>query len=1179
MALVNWTTEQSAAIHARGGSLLVSAGAGSGKTAVLTERVLALLTDENNPADIEDLLIVTYTRAAAGEMRARIAKKLEEHLKENPQKHYLKMQILKMGTAKISTVHSFCKDIITENYEKLGVAIDFRMVDEEELAVWREDAAAMVTERYYEQEDEQFYQLVELLSDGRDDKQLVKTIISLYDYLRSYPFYEKWAEQKLAMYKNAESAAESPWGQIILRHCAGQAAFVLQKLVAVLPDLESDEKITKAYGSAIYTYINFCEELEALAKLGEWDTLYNHIKSFSAPDFGRLVGFGDDPRKAAITAARGSAKDLLDDLKAYFCCSEADFLDDMAYTAPKLELLFKIVLEFGEELDITKRRRNALHFSDLEHLALGLLCTPAENGYIPSEIAKKTAAKLGHIFIDEYQDSNDVQELIFSMVSKNGENLFMVGDVKQSIYSFRQAKPEIFLQKKNTFNPFESGLFPAQINLNKNFRSTPGIISAVNFFFELLMSAEIGEIDYKKGEQLLAGQPEEELQEPPCVLSVIELAGYEGELKASELEAEFVAQKISTLLESDFKVKDSGRERLVTAGDICILMRSPGAKAAIYENALKKHGINCAVNTGGNFLDLPEVSPLISFLKALDNPLLDIELTAALVSPLFSFDADMLAQIKLASPKYSGIFTGLTVLANQGDKQCARFAALFAKFRVLAATAPADELLVAVLDETAYEAKILTRKQGKQKLQNVRLLVEYAAAHAAREQSGNTGFVQFISRLQETGNDLAAAALRPSQGNVALLSIHKSKGLEYPVVFLVDTAKAFNKEDLRKPLLTHTELGFAVRRRNFEEMTEYTTLPLMAVKLDADRKLKSEEMRALYVALTRPKQKLFIVGSVKNFENKIAAQYSPLDENGKLPPLLTEQAGSYLDWLLAAVLHSGAAEEYAQANTVNRLCPHVAFERLNPDDFMAEKPEQEEENLPVTHAKADDELVRLLKKRFAAEYKFETATKVPTKFAVSDIVKAAAQNEESAERIFSARPRFTLEKGLTGAEIGNAHHIFMQFCSYKAAAENPQAEIARLKADEFITPQQAEVIDPAVIAKFFASPLGRRIFASGDVRREFRFLAEVNEDILGDYLDFPLGGNNVTVQGVADCLFFETDGIVLVDYKTNRTTAQYLRETYGVQLAVYKALLERIFEVPVKQCIIYSFYLGEEIVL
>lgn len=1179
MATVKWTTEQAAAINARGGSLLVSAGAGSGKTAVLTERVLALLTDEHNPVDIENLLIVTYTRAAAGEMRARIAKKLEEHLKQNPHKDYLKMQILKMGNAKISTVHSFCKDIVTENYEKLDIAIDFRMVDEEELAVWQEDAAAQVTERYYEQEDEQFYQLVELLSDGRDDRQLIKTVISLYDYLRSYPFYENWVSEKLSLYQNACSAGESPWGQVIMRHSAKQASFVLQKLCAVLPDLESDEKILKAYGSAIYTYINFCEELQTLLQLGDWDTLYNHIKSFSAPDFGRLTGFGDDPRKAAITAARGSAKEFLEDLKEYFCCSNADFLEDMAYTAPKLELLFKIVLEYGGEFAEIKRRRNALHFSDLEHMTLSLLCTPVENGYIPSETAKKTAEKLEHIFIDEYQDSNDVQELIFTMVSQNGENLFMVGDVKQSIYSFRQAKPQIFLQKKHTFNPYESGLFPAQINLNKNFRSTPQIISAVNFFFELLMSEEIGEIDYKKGEQLLAGQTEPAADEQPCSLAVIELAGYEGELKTAEVEAEFVAQKITALLESGFVVKEGGAERAVNAGDICILMRSPGAKAAVYENALKKHGINCAASTVGGFLELPEVSPLISLLKAVDNPLLDIELTAALVSPLFSFNADLLAQIKLAAPKRSGIFSGITALAEQGEQNCIRFKALFAKFRVVAATAPVDELLVAVLDETAYEAKILTRRQGKQKLQNVRLLVEYAAAHAGREQSGNTGFVQFIARLQETGNDLAAAALRPAQGNVALMSIHKSKGLEYPVVFLVDTAKAFNKEDLRKPLLTHAELGFAVRRRNFEEMTEHTTLPLMAVKLDADRKLKSEEMRALYVALTRPKQKLFIVGSVKNFDTKIAGQTSQLDEFGKLPPLITAQATSYLDWLLAAVLHSGAAEEYAQGITVSKLCPHVFFEKVNPADFMAETAEATEELPQTKHKAADATLVNLLEKRLSAVYPYASATKVPTKFAVSDIVKAAAEGEESAERIFSARPRFTLEKGLTGAEIGNAHHIFMQFCSYRAAAENPQAEIDRLKNGEFITAQQAEVIDPKVILRFFESPLGKRIFASTDVRREFRFLAEVNEEILGMYMDFPLHGNNVTVQGVADCLFFEEDGIVLLDYKTNRTTADYLRKTYGVQLGIYKALLERIFEQPVKQCIIYSFYLGEEIVL
>lgn len=1178
---VQWTAEQANAIGARGGSLLISAGAGSGKTAVLTQRVVELLFDRDHPVDADRMLIVTFTRAAAQEMRQRIARKLGDLLTEDPGNGALRRQLILLERAQISTVHAFCQELIRQNIQRLTLSPDFRIADEKELEIWSDEAAAQVIEQYYEGGDPVFLELVELLSAGRDDRLLQKTVVRLYGFIRSHPFYEDWLEEKLGLYQNVAAVGRTPWGEILLGEARRGLSFALSEIRRALALMEGDEKLTQAYGEAVEDYRRQLEALLPLAALGDWDGLKSALEAFRFLPFGRLVKYEDPQRKARVTACRDVAKETVTTLsQKLLCATEAEFLEDIEDLRPKIACLFALTGDFGRALDERKAQRRAVDFSDLEHLALSLLMEKSPAGlpgeppdYRPTAYAAEVAAGFDAIFVDEYQDTNLVQEYLFKAVSQGEANLFLVGDVKQSIYRFRQAMPELFLEKKERFTPYDGAHYPAKIDLNRNFRSRKEVTDGINYLFELLMTKELGEVDYAAGEQLIPGADYPPTDAPGCEVHLIDLS--ESEEEPVKAEAAHVAGEILTLLRSGLLIKDGGAQRPIRPGDIAILLRAPKEKGLAYREALEAVGVEAQADAQRGYLLSREISAVLSLLRVVDNPLLDVELAAALMSPLFSFTPDEMGEIRNLGHQLP-FYLALTRAAEGGSARCQAFLALLGELRLTAATAPADEVITRLYDRTGAELLFGALEAGELRRQNLRLLIQHAGDCESRGYRGLSGFLRFVERLTQRGGDLTEASVVGGGGDsISILSIHKSKGLEFPVVFLCDCAKSFNTLDLRQNVLLHPSLGFACVRRDTTDFRQFPTVPMAALRLDLERSGRSEELRMLYVALTRAKERIILTGTVKNPERKMAALAGAV-EGGRLPPARAAQGGSYLDWVIMALSgHPDGLPLRQLGGWELTVPPKPARFRLLLTPPPGADAARKTDGTGAFTAEPDETLLAALRALGDFVYPGEAATKLPTKLAIS-----ALAHESGAFYGFRTRPRFLYDSGLTPAEAGSALHKFMQFCDYTAARENPTGEIRRLLELGFLSAPEAGAISPKKLADFFASPLAGRIFAADALHREYRFLAEVGEELLGKYVPLPLHGYKTTLQGVADCIFIKDGKGYVVDYKTDHVkTPEELVERYRIQLLLYRELLEKALDIPIKACIIYSFDLGREILV
>lgn len=1169
----NWTPSQQDAITARGGSVLVTAAAGSGKTAVLVERAIRILCDDENPVDADRILLLTFSNAAAAEMRQRISARLSRLIRENPSDYRLRRQQALLSCARISTIHSFCLDLIRQNFQNLPVSPDFSLADEAELAIMKADCAREVIGEFYEMpEKSAFLELVELLFVGRDDKKLVDVMLKIYDFCRSHPFYLNWLDDKLALYGPDAETSRSDWGQAIMSWAEQALAFCAGQTDLSLAAIAQDDAIEKAYGPALRSdKIGIAECARAVAG-GDWDGAVRALESFAFEKLGPLRGV--DTRKALVQESRKQVKELIGDLKAkYFSATEREFGEDLADLRPKIAVLFGMVRAFDQKFSEQKAAKRRLDFSDLEHLALLLLVRKTERGYERTAQAADIAERFEHVLVDEYQDTNEAQDLIFTCVSRGQQNLFMVGDVKQSIYRFRQAMPEIFMEKKQKFFPYGGGVFPAKIVLGANFRSREQVTGAVNDLFGLLMSSELGEIDYDREERLVCGAeyPAGSGLEPELLI----LADCGDDPVRSEAEA--IAEKIRGMIAEGFPITENGAARPARPRDFCVLLRSTKNRAEHYAKALMSVGLPVAADTSGGFLSQREVAAMVGFLCALDNPLLDIELVSAMLSPFFDFTEDDVAGIRVRlrdAPLYSAL-----CLAAEDDEKAAGFLRMFRELRSLAAILPASSLITVIYEKTGAAELARAMPMGGQREAALRQLVEYAAEYHRLGYKKLGGFVGFLNRLRERGGDLAAAGGGPGDGAdaVRIMSVHRSKGLEFPVVILADAARRFNRADMREPALLHSRLGFACVRRDRENLKQFTTVPMQAVRLECEREALSEELRILYVALTRAKEKLIMSAAFRGDARKKLAGLVCGLESGKLPPFVVRQAQSFADWILMAVLHLDGASALRELGGIEDLETVPSGSRWQ---IMMEKPGEESEPAEAgrvfTHT-ADPALLEELRRRRDFVYPFLAHTSVPAKLAVS----AAAKSGDGAGFRFRARPRFLTEHAglpLSPAEQGSALHRFMQFADYAAARIDIENEIARMERREYLTAAEAASLDRRRLAGFFSSALAGRIFASGDVRRELKFMAECGREALGElFPDLPEGAA-IALQGVADCVFFENGEAVIVDYKTDRAASPgELAEKYAGQLRLYRAILEQNLGVPVRECLIYSFAFSREI--
>lgn len=1162
-----FTRGQRQAIETRGTSLLVSAAAGSGKTRVLTERLMRYVTDPDNPRDIDSFLIITYTRAAAAQLKSRISGALAALAAERPNDARLRRQQNLSYRAQIGTIHSFCTALLRENCQYLALPPSFSVLDEDKARVIEQSVLERVLDARYEKMDAHpgFAPLVDTVGAGRDDSRLAQLVLELCRKLRSHPYPEDWAREQMdAMSMDGVSdAARSVWGRELLQSAAASARFWSQRMESAAGEIKNaGGKLEKAY---LASFEGTCTALRAFLKALEtgWDAAaaclpipFDRLGSLRNYDDPELAGSVKAARELCKKAAEGWAKMLSGPSDA--------LIADMRKIAPASRALLELALDFERAFAAEKRRRGCVDFSDLEHFAARLLVDKATGKR--TWIAVETMQRYTEIMVDEYQDVNAVQELIFSAVSNEGKNLFLVGDVKQSIYRFRLAEAAIFLDKSARWPDIDSPLpegSPApegrRILLRENFRSRKSILHAANHVFSNIMSRELGELDYDESAELrfgAVGYPDG--SDAPVELDIIDPdcpdAG-EGEdsPEKSAREAAFVARRISEMVAAGTPVYDDGTPRRCGYGDFALLLRSPSANGAVFRRVLAEAGIPVQSRQGSGFFTSLEVTTAVNLLCVIDNPHADVPLISVLRSPAFAFSPDELSAVRGFSPE-SDYYTALCAAAQGGDAKSGRFLELLERLRAMAPELGVCGLLRGIYDETDLFALCSAMSGSGVRRGNLTLLFELAQRFEAGGESGVLRFTAWLRRLAERGEEPSAAE---QDGCVKIMSIHKSKGLEFPFVFLCDLSHRFNRRDLSAAVLLHTQLGLGPKLTDAARGIEYPTLARRAIENRLTTETLSEEMRVLYVGMTRARERLFMTCTMKNAQEKLDKLRAGL--SAPIAPELLRSGSCFARWLSAAALvGDGGGIEI-------RIISSAAA--------------PESEKSPPMPVAAADEVYELVRARLDWRYPHAGAAALPSKLTATGLKGRADDAErmdeaeillpEQAEPDFR-RPMLKDAPAQDAAVRGTATHALLQHMDLRRASDERavRAELERLSACGILTRAQAQEADVRAVTRFGASALCQRLLSAQEMRREFRFtlLAEA-----ADYFDAP-AGERLLLQGVVDCFIVEDGRITVIDYKTDRVSADEAAaraQVYAAQLGAYAAALERIRKLPVHRKLVY----------
>lgn len=1243
----NWTPEQLDAITQQDCSLLVAAAAGAGKTAVLVERIIRKITDPKTPIDIDKLLIVTFTNAAAAEMRERIAQAISALLEQNPHSRNLQRQLTLLNKASITTLHSFFLEVIRNNFQLLDIDPGFRIADETESLLMQLEVLNELFEEQYEEEDgnQDFYDLLECYGGNRDDQALQDMVLNLYSFIQSIPWPDQWLEKMTDWFRLGEGAdfGGTAWGQVLLRAVALELEGLEEMLRRAVTLLEGEaglENYRDVFLGDLARLEALAAQLSGTGKVS-WDTVYSAVQAVT---FQRLSPAG----KNADEGVKEQVKQIRDEVKAgiknlqekVLTGSSAEITEDLRTVYPMMKALARLTSAFGARYSARKRQKAVVDFNDLEHFCLDILAQRDDQGEInPSPAALAYRERYAEILVDEYQDSNLVQEIMIKMISREDSgkpNVFMVGDVKQSIYRFRQARPELFLEKYNNYSTEKDAPF-RKILLFKNFRSRGEIVAAVNFFFKQIMSLKVGELDYSDIEALnpgadypghdvekvLAGGPAElhliQTGDNRDVITFVEEASGEGapedqgeaEERPDNLqcEARLVARRIQRLMLPDEKGrsfcifdKELREYRNLQFRDIVILLRTTKNWSEVFMEELRLLGIPAFADTASGFFKTSEIQVILSLLQVIDNPLQDIPLLSVLRSPIVSFTTDELAELRLADRK-AELYDALCLLAKSGDspasKKALAFLARLEKWRDMAVYMSTDQLLWQLYNETGYYGMVGAMPAGEQRQANLRILFERARQFEETSYKGLFNFIYFIDKLKSSRGDMGSAKLLGENDDVVrIMSIHKSKGLEFPVVFLCGCGKQFNMQDTRKSILFHQELGFGPDVVHRERRLSYPSVPKQAIREKIQTESLSEEMRILYVAMTRAREKLILTGVVGDIAKAVGKWAGCADAPGeKLPVYDIHKGRRFLDWIGPALLRhkdSTVLREFSGDKCLGTVNDPSVWDIqlwdknqvLNSGSAEAAAAGeqislfQEAENGPEDNPFSEE-----IARRLDWEYKFSRVTQVPAKISVTELKRRfdVSMLEESGAQLGATsqlvrKPRFLEERqGLTGAEAGTAMHFVMQHLDLVQGSFEDQLE--EMVARELLTPQQAKSVDVEKIRKFIASPLGRRLIASERINREVPFQMELPcHELYPDLEEKAYPGETVLLQGVIDCYFEEVDGIVLLDYKTDYVPdgkTEIIRDRYTTQISYYARALELLTGKKVKEKYIYLFYTGE----
>lgn len=1164
-----WTEPQQNAIEARGSNILVSAAAGSGKTAVLVERVIRLITDVELNVDVDKLLIVTFTNAAAAEMKKRISNALLNIIKENPNDTNAQRQLSLLPNANVSTIDSLCLNLARENFYKLGIEQDFKILDNFEIEKLELTAMNELFDSLYEEDNKGFKSLVDMFSTTKDDKGFADVVRRISHFVSAQAFPDAWLDEVCKLY--------DPDVDLNQTFFASYVADETLKLMNVVTDLlnrskealsEFDEKQKKL--------LDFLDGEKSIidavtANVHDWD---REVEIFNNIGFQRFPSAKCDGKEFVKANRNMWKKIILNRVAPLYCVTSDEYKKDCEILYPAVKQLVDIVKLFNQKTFEMKKEINSFSFSDAEHFAINLLLTVDENGKTErTDLAKELEDGFYEILVDEYQDTNYLQDSLFAALS-NGKNRFMVGDVKQSIYKFRLAMPFIFTDKKDQYTPYDkNGDSTSQkIILSNNFRSRKGVCEFVNFVCSNIMTREVGGIDYTEEERLNSSADYFNTDVPSAQIKYVTCP---PNANADENEAHQIARYILDKVKNKEQIKDGDTVRDIRFGDFAILLRSAKKKMNTVAEVLSQYGIPTVANNKVNLFDNKEVIVLLNFLRVIDNPTQDIPLLATLMSVFYGFTADEISQAKVDFP-YGNLYSSVS-----SSDIFSKFTEDVKKYREYASSMSVENLIRQIIEDTSYLSLISALGNHEQRVQNVMLLVGIAKKFDNGENIGLTAFIRYVDAVIENKFGVESASVNEAGKNaVAVMTVHHSKGLEFPVCIYACTNSKYNKDDVNKGLLQlNARHGIGLKVYDDEKLCRYDSLQFNVLKDINIYELMSENLRVLYVAMTRAKEQFVSFISVSSdgaekFVNKISEKII-LSSKSAVSPFTVKDANTDAELLtMCALIHK-------DGKILRDMCEskNIGFDLYSDFDLDIEIIDEQEtedigetaENETTENEKivaVDEKLLSQIKEKLDFNY---------SRLALSDFTsKRTASSLDAAEQDFkyltSSKPAFLSKANMTAAQKGTAMHAFMQFCDYKASKENLEGEIERLVYLSFLTKQQADSLDRKKLSALFNGEFARRMFGSDNIYREIKVssFVPVSEIEDTDYTD------EVLIQGIADCVFEENGELVLVDYKTDRADSEEeLLERYKNQIAFYKKAVSKTLCKPVKEALLYSFSLNK----
>ena len=1176
--------------------------------------------------DIDKILVVTFTNAAASEMRERILDAIYKKIEESPDDANLQKQIILLNKASICTIDSFCLDVIKNNFYEIDVSANTRIADGTEILLLKQEVLDDIFEEKYIENDKDFLDLIDTYTKYNRDEDLKDLILNIYTYIQASPFPEEWLEEKVKMFDIKENAeysnfSNTPWGKIIIQNVdeiLENGILKLQNLKRKMERFPELEKYTNVVNEDINNYLYIKENLK------DWDksaTIISEFKNKTWPTDKKITNDLKDEAKDI----RDSVKDEFKKVKDLINCLSQEANDDIEYMYTILEKLKNLILEFSDRFYQKKREKNIMDFNDMEHLALKMLVKKDELGnVVKTDIAKRYEEKFEEIDIDEYQDSNLVQEYILTSVSK-GNNIFMVGDVKQSIYKFRQARPQLFIEKYNKYKLYPGDNEDRKIQLFKNFRSRKNILDFTNLVFENIMSKELGDIDYNQDEYLNLGASYVDISEQnlKTEIEIIDtsdedndiwkteqeldnnIENIEGDNQTEErvedvvLEARFVAKKIKELIDSKYQVVDKKLgKRDIKYKDISILLRSMTGVANIYEKEISELGIPVYSDSSGEYLQSTEIETIMSLLRIINNPMQDIPLVTVMRSPIGNFTDNELIEIRM-NDRNSNFYDALTKTDTPKVK---KFLGLLEELREDEQYMALDEWIWNIYIKTGYMNYVSLMPNGNLRVSNLKMLFERAKQYESASFKGLFNFINFIDKIKFNSEDLTSAKIIGENENVVrIMSIHKSKGLEFPVVILAGTGKQFNFQDLNEKILLDQDLGIGPQYINSERHIEFKTLAKKALSIKAKNEAISEEMRALYVALTRAKEKLIVVGRQKDVNKKMSDKQKVLEiyseDNKKINPYLLQKYKTYLDWIELIYLKEGTASTKdvfsVNINKKADLIKNSKQEDNEIEDIYAKIKNNAESHNNVENQETKDKIKQLLNWK----YPYTEVSEIPTKTSVTKIKELANAEqiqertkdlkidiqEDSTQTSISAKPKFlkdSKDNKITNAQKGTVMHLCVQKMNEKEEYDllKIQDLIEELRTKELISSIEADCIDTNRLLEYTRSNLWQELKEAKEINKEKAFYINVKASKLYNNISKEMD-EDILVQGIIDLYYIDkNDNIVLVDYKTDyveKGKEELLVEKYKEQLNLYKEALEKSLNRKVKNMGIYSLYLNQ----